>query len=114
MFRIRRKLLSCKRTATVFTIEERAILGLKVTVSVKVAASFGGVLWVSAIAVMIAEVLMANSNFSVWCGAALLWRLGRYAPPDEGQHYFRDVSLPKSNAGGSIPPLHTIFQASRR
>ncbi len=52
------------------------------TVSVTVAASFGGVLWVSAIAVMIAEVMMANSNISVWCGAALL---DRYAPPDEGQ-----------------------------
>jgi len=45
----------------------------------------------------------------VWCGAALLWRPGGFAPPLEGQHQSYGGPLPKSNAGGSIPPLHTIL-----
>jgi hypothetical protein len=86
------------------------ILGLKVTVLGSVAVSIGGVVGFSAIALVVVEVLMKNSvskNVGVWCGAALLWRLGGFAPPFESQRSTFDRSLPRSNEGGSIPPLHT-------
>ena len=51
------------------------------------------------------------SAVRVWCGATLLWRPGRLAPPDESQASEETGLLARSNEGGSIPPLHTKFLA---
>lgn len=60
---------------------------------------------------------MNLSKFSavrIWCGATLLWRPGRLAPPNESQASEETGLLARSNEGGSIPPLHTKFLALLR
>jgi hypothetical protein len=63
---------------------EFLVVGAKATVGVSLAVSFGGVIGISALTIALVEVLMKNSfkkSLSVWCGAALLWRMGSIALP---------------------------------
>lgn len=64
-----------------------------------------------AVTTLIMGVIAMNlSKFSavrVWCGATLLWRFGRLAPPNEGQASEETGLLARSNEGGSIPLLQT-------
>lgn len=89
------------------------VLGTKVAALATVAVSIGGVMSVSAIGMITMGVLMKNSinkkYLGVWCGVALLRRPGGSTPPFESQHLNLSRPLPKSSAGGSIPPLRTIL-----
>ena len=68
---------------TIIAVERfRTVLGLKVTVTATVAASFGGVLLFSAI--LFKEAAMTNLiNRCVWCGVALLWSQAGRSPKRE-------------------------------
>ena len=60
------------------------ILGLKASLVASVAVSIGGVVSLSVVALAAIGALMKNSvkkSLSGWCGVALLWRPGGYAPP---------------------------------
>ena len=51
------------------------VVGIKATIGVSLAVSFGGVIGISALTIALVEVLMKNSfkkSLSVWCGAALM------------------------------------------
>jgi len=92
------------------------ILGAKVAVGLSVAVSFGGAVrsftMVATVVTLVEAIMNTPSNqcFSVWWGAALLWRPGGSASPDESQRSAYGGPLPRSNArGGSIPPLHTCL-----
>jgi len=87
-----------------------SILGIKATVVASVAVSIGGIVGLS---LLLTGGLMKDSIKGVWCGAALLWRLGGESSPIRefsAQSCCR--SIPMSSAGGSIPPLHTFFRAA--
>jgi hypothetical protein len=57
------------------------VVGLKVTVGVSAAASFGGVMDLSTM-LLVVGVFMKDSfgKLGAWCGAALLWRPGGLLP----------------------------------
>jgi hypothetical protein len=60
------------------------VFGLKATVMASVAVSVGGVIRLSAVALVVIGALMRNSikkYLGGWCGVALLWRPGGCAPP---------------------------------
>jgi len=74
----------------------KTALGLKVTVTATMAASFGGVLWVFAAVYLLAEVHMTSSISSVWCGAALLWRPGGMLPRTRDSVYVAANHRPRA------------------
>jgi len=74
----------------------KTALGLKVTVTATMAASFGGVLWVFAVVYLLAEVHMTSSISSVWCGAALLWRPGGTLPRTKDSIYVAANHCPRA------------------
>lgn len=94
---------------------------MKATLGITCAFSFGGAIDLSMamnVSILIMGVIAMNLSklaaVRVWCGATLLWRPGRLAPPNESEASEETGLLARSDEGGSIPPLHTRSQALKR